>query len=128
MRVIMARRRNNSGSSRRSGDFERGKSNSEARAERVTWALLVLVFAVTQLLPEGSFPNWMIPGAGAVVLLGSGIYQYSRRWRVSPVTWIGGVVMALLAFYSYQTGFSYLGETLVVFAAVILVGVLTGET
>lgn len=124
----MARRRSKTTSNRQSSSYSPNKSASEARVERITWALLVLVFAVTQLLPEGSFDNWIIPGAGAIVLLGSGLYQYSRRWRVSPITWIGGVIMALFAFYSYQNGSSYLGETLVVFAAVILVGVLTGET
>jgi carbon starvation protein CstA len=118
----MARRRSSDGSSRR-------KSAPEARAERVTWALMVLVFAVVQLL-SGSLPNSFVPFAGSVILLGSGFYQYSRRWRVSPVTWIGGALMAFFAYYSLSidTARSFQGETLVIFFIVIVFGLITGET
>lgn len=109
----------------------RGKSESEARVERVTWAALVVIFAVLQLLPEETaIPNWAVPAAGALILFGSGIYQYTKRWRVGAMTWIGGTVMALLAFYSFEMNpfFETLPIALIVFAVVILVGVLTNET
>ncbi len=109
----------------------RGKSDREAKVERITWALLVLVFAVLSLLPEDQeIPNWIVPAAGAVILIGSGFYQYSRRWRVGPMTWVGGAVMALLAFYSYEVdpNSNFLGVALIVFALVIIVGVITNET
>lgn len=129
----MARRRNNS--TRRSSGSERGyggrrKSEDEARVERFTWALLVAAFALTQVAPDGSIPNWFAPLAGALILLGSGAYQYSRGWRVSPITWIGGVVEGLLAYYVMQINpaADMLGESLLVFVAVILFGLISGET
>jgi hypothetical protein len=129
----MARRRS---TNRRSSSYDnrgyrgRRKSEQEARVERFTWALLVLAFAIAQLVPDGSLPNWFIPLSGAVILLGSGAYQYSRGWQVSPITWIGGVVEGLLAYYVFNInpGANMLGESLLVFVAVILFGLITGET
>ncbi len=123
----MARRRTRSATDGRS----RRKSEAEARAERVTWALLVLVFAIVQLLPnEAVLPNFFVPFAGALILLGSGVYQYSRRWRVSPITWIGGAFMLLFAYYNLQVNAAqdFTGAALIVFFVVIIFGLLTGET
>ncbi|MCC6801795.1 MAG: hypothetical protein IT319_02835 [Anaerolineae bacterium] len=123
----MARRRSQEAGESRS----RRKSEEEARAERVTWALLVLVFAVIQLLPETTvIPTWVVPLAGAAILLGSAIHQYSRRWPVSPITWIAGAIMAVLAYYSIQIDRTrpFTGEALLVFFVVIIFGVITGET
>ena len=109
----------------------RRKSEPEARVERITWALLVLVFALVQLVPNSSdLPNFFVPFAGALILLGSGIYQYSRRWSVSPITWVGGAFMALFAYYALQVNpaQNFTGACLVVFFAVIIFGVITGET
>jgi len=133
----MARRRSSTSNTNRrsSTTSERGyqgrrKSDAEARVERITWALLVLVFAITQILPEGSLPNWFIPLSGGLILLGSGAYQYSRGWQVSPITWIGGVAEALLAYYVFNINpaADMLGESLLVFVGVILFGLITGET
>lgn len=107
------------------------KSAAEARVERITWALLVLVFALVQLLPEGiTMPNFTVPFAGTLILLGSGLYQYSRHWRVGPVTWIGGAFMALFTYYNLQINpdVNFTGECLIVFFAVIILGLVTGET
>ncbi|MCB9452083.1 MAG: hypothetical protein H6672_11635 [Anaerolineaceae bacterium] len=98
----------------------------------MTWFFLVLIFAVVQLLSDNTIqlPGWFVPLAGAVVLLGSGIYQYSRRYRVSPVTWLGGallLVFAMLNLYAHISR-SFVGESMLVFAGVILAGLLTGET
>jgi hypothetical protein len=119
----MARRRSSDGAPRRK------KSPAEARAERITWALMVLVFAIVQLLP-GALPNYFVPFAGSVILLGSGFYQYARRWHVSPVTWIGGALMAFFAYYSLRINAAqtFMGETLIIFFLVIVIGLLTGET
>jgi hypothetical protein len=128
----MARRRSRESSARRSEErYERRKSEAEARVERITWALLVLVFAIVQLLPNStSLPNFFVPFAGAIILLGSGLYQYSRHWRVGPVTWIGGAFMALFTYYSLQinSATSFTGACLIVFFVVIIFGLITGET
>lgn len=124
----MARRRSRSTAT---DTRSRRKSEAEARAERLTWALLVLVFAVIKLIPDASaLPTFLVPLAGALILLGSGIYQYSRHWRVSPVTWVGGAFMLLFAYYALQInpGQDFTGLSLLVFFAVIIFGVITGET
>ncbi len=126
----MARRRSSRSSSRSTSTRTvTRKSEAEARVERMTWALLVLIFAVMQLAPE-LLPTSFVPLAGAVVLLGSGIYQYSRHWRVSPVTWIAGMLMAMMAFYNLQFNVArnFSGEALLIFFGVILFGLFTGET
>ncbi|MEO8608977.1 MAG: hypothetical protein ABI690_13900 [Chloroflexota bacterium] len=106
----------------------RGKSEAEARIERLTWFFLVVIFAAAQILE--SIPPVVVPLAGAGILLGSGIYQYSRRWRVSPVTWLAGALMAGLAYVNLQVNPTrdFTGLALLVFAGVILFGLLTGET
>ncbi len=124
----MARRRSRTTST---DTRSRRKSEPEARVERITWALLVLVFAIVQLIPnQAALPNFFIPLAGALILLGSGAYQYSRRWRVSPITWVGGAFMLLFAYYALQVNpaQNFTGASLVVFFAVIIFGLLTGET
>jgi Na+/melibiose symporter-like transporter len=132
----MARRNDRRGDNRREArrnndDNRNTKREREARIERTTWFLLVLVFAVIYFIPETTrLPNWVVPAAGAVILLGSGAVQYSRRMRVSPITWIGGAVMLFMALLALYFGFDadLLGFSLVVFALVIGFGVLTGET
>ncbi len=133
-------RRRRNGNSRRSnrsnnsGYGSRRKSMAEARVERITWMLLVGVFALLYLTQDSSFaenlPNWFAPVAGALILLGSGFYQYAQRWRVSPATWIGGALMLATAYYGlYMNPLQDLtGFCLLVFAAVIGFGVITGET
>ncbi len=120
----MARKRSSTPRSRR-------KSDAEARVERITWALLVLVFAVLQLLPSTTaVPNFFVPFMGALILLGSGFYQYRRGWQVSPVTWIAGAFMAFFTYYNLRLdpNHNFIGEALIVFFVVIIFGVITGET
>jgi hypothetical protein len=111
----------------------RKKSSAEARVERVTWGLLVLIFAVLYIASDNlvaNLPNWLVPLAGAVILLGSGTYQYGRRWRVSPITWITGVIMAVLALLSFYVvpNRPFIIESLFVTLIVIVFGTFTGET
>lgn len=118
----MARRRNRSGE-------PRGKSPREARAERITWGLMVVAFAVTQFL-DSAVPPITAPLVGAVILLGSGISQSLRGWRVSIVTWVAGIAMMAFTMYNWLVDptADFLAETLIAFAAVILWGVISGET
>lgn len=109
-----------------------GKSRAEERVERLTWFFLVLIFALIHVLLESgvALPNWFVPLSGAVILIGSGLYQYARRWRVSPSTWLGGALLAGLAAVNiyWSPDRSFLGICLLVFAGVIVIGILTGET
>ncbi len=132
----MAKRRSSSrsrSSNRRSSSSRsssKRKSEAEARVEQVTWFLLVLIFAAMSMLPEGSVPNALVPLGGALVMLGSGLYQYSHRWRVSPITWVVGSLMMAIGLYSIYVNqtVDLLPHSLVAFAIVIGFGVVTGET
>ena len=107
------------------------KSNAEAKVERITWFLLVLIFAILNIFPNLNPPIWAVPLAGAIILLGSGVYQYTNKWRVSPMTWIAGTLMLFFALMNLMFGFdnfNFLGPSLLVFALVIGFGILTGET
>ena len=108
------------------------KTEAEAKVERATWFLMVLIFALLYIYPpdENNIPNWIVPLSGAVILLGSGLYQYIRRWRVSPTTWIAGTIMLLLAIINLYVNpdQDFLGLVLLTFAGVIGIGVITGET
>lgn len=128
----MARRRKRNANSNYSDTTGRRgrKSQAEESVERTTWFLLVLIFALLYIFPEDNVPKWIIPVSGAFVLLGSGVYQYSRRWRVSPVTWIGGTIMLVLAMVNLYIDpeQDFFGFALLTFAVVIGAGVITGET
>ena len=131
-RTSYSRRRSENYEESRSRGYTRTKSYAEERIERLTWFFLVLVIAGVQILQQGgmALPNWVIPFVGCVVLIGSGLYQNSRRWRVAPTTWLAGALLAvftLINLYVSPTS-NFLGISLVVFAAVILMGLLTGET
>jgi hypothetical protein len=109
----------------------KGKSNAEAKVERITWFLLVMIFALLSIFKDLALPNWAVPLAGAIILLGSGVYQYTNKWRVSPMTWIAGTLMLFFALMNLMFGFNqfdFLGPSLLVFALVIGFGILTGET
>jgi hypothetical protein len=111
----------------------RKKSSAEARVERVTWALLVLIFAVLYILSDSALqtlPNWLVPLAGGVILLGSGMYQYARRWRVSPLTWVTGALLLILAVIGFYVAPDrpFIIESLLVTLVVIIFGTFTGET
>ncbi|MFZ4813582.1 MAG: hypothetical protein ACOYL5_03525 [Phototrophicaceae bacterium] len=112
------------------------KGRGEERAERITWFALVLIFALLSVaednfgLNSSVLPNWLVPLSGATVLLGSGFYQYSRHWRVSPVTWIAGSLLLVFGLVNVlvEPTLDLTGLSLLSFAAVILFGLLTGET
>lgn len=107
------------------------KTGKEARAERITWFVMILVF-----LPM-SFPNiQMLEGyitclILAVILLVSGVYQKSKRWQVSPLTWVIMTVLFLAAgadWYFDQTVIDLNLVGLVATFIVIALGVITNES
>jgi hypothetical protein len=109
----------------------RSKSRAEARVEKLTWALLVLIFVLPQFLPAGVvLPNFLVPSLCGLVLIGSGFYQFSKHWRVSPFLWIGGVLMVVMAGYSIamNPNVNLNGFALLITFVVILMGVILDES
>lgn len=108
------------------------KSKAEIRVERMTALLLVGVFALIYIADQQqiTLPRATVPFLGAVILLGSALYQYGQRWRVSPWTWIAGTVLLMLTIYnvSVDPAANFFGVSLLIFAAVLAVGLFTGET
>jgi uncharacterized membrane protein YjjP (DUF1212 family) len=107
------------------------KSKQELRVERITWFALVAIFIVANLIPEDTaIPNGVTPLLGGIVLIFSGIYQYSHKWRVNFTTWIAGTLMLVMAFYNFTTrpdlNLSFM--VIILVALVIAVGVFTNET
>lgn len=58
----------------------------------ITAALLVAIFALFLLQMLGQGVAMLL---GGLTLLGSGIYQTSRGWHVSLLTWVLGGVLTL---------------------------------
>jgi hypothetical protein len=112
----------------------RRKSEEEARVERLTWGAMVAVIMVLVGLPNASgLPPVIAPAACAAILLGSGIYQASKRWSVHPVTWMMATVLLLLAGGvvirpALAQTFPVLSITLAALVVVILLGIFTGDT
>lgn len=109
----------------------RRKSAQELRVERITWFALVAIFIIASVIPEDTtIPNAVTPFTAGFVLIISGIYQYSRRWRVNFTTWIAGTLMLVMAGYNVANrpdlDLSFI--VIVLVAMVIAVGVLTNET
>ena len=92
----------------------------------------MLAIAGVQIVQQGGLavPNWVIPFAGCVVLLGSGMYQYSQALACGSYNMVSRSLLAGMALINLYVspGSSFLGISLIVFAAVILMGLLTGET
>jgi hypothetical protein len=114
----------------------RRKSQAETRAERLTWVSLLLIFAFLTIVNDNFarqaelIPNSFVPLSGAIVLIGSGLFQFTNGWQVSPITWFMGFILLLLGFINVliDPTLDLTGLSLLAFSAVILAGVITGET
>ena len=107
------------------------KSKQELRVERITWFGLVAIFIIANIVPEDTaIPNAVTPFAAGTVLFLSGIYQYSRKWRVSFITWIAGTLMLVMGAYNVanRPDLDLSFVVIILVAVVIAVGVLTNET
>jgi uncharacterized membrane protein YhaH (DUF805 family) len=117
------RRRTSYGYSRR-----RSRRSSERQVEMFSFLAIVLLF-ILQLMAGAAFSTVTILLLGSLVLLGSASYQTSRRWRVNPMTWIGGALMLVFAILGMQGNPVPLGPLLPlgIFAAVLVASFVTGE-
>jgi hypothetical protein len=111
---------------RRYSPQRRERRSEERRIELASFGLIIVLFAITLVYPLSPSTVAFIGGG---ILTGSAVYQSQRRWRVNPMTWIGGIVLLILGVFGLQ------GRTvsynmllpLAVFGLVILASFLTGE-
>lgn len=107
------------------------KSKKELRVERITWFALVAIFIVGSIIPDDTaIPNSVVPFTGGAILIISGVYQYSRKWRVNFTTWIAGTLMLVMGAYSVYSrpDLDMRMVVIILVAIVIAVGVFTNET
>ncbi len=128
----MARRRYSSdyeSGGRRSGTRRRRERRmEERRTEIVTFVLIMLLFVFYIAFP-GRIPVAWVTLLGGVILTGSAIYQSQRRWRVNPMTWVGGAVMLIAGIFALN-GSALPGGIflpIIIFAGVIILSFVTGE-
>jgi hypothetical protein len=106
----------------------RSRRSSERQVELFSFLAIVVLFLL-QLMAGTAFPTMTILLLGAMVLLGSALYQSSRRWRVNPMTWVGGALMLVFAVLGLQGTPVPLGPLLplAIFGAVLVASFVTGE-
>ncbi len=118
--------------------YRRERRREERNVELVTFGLMLIVFALPRLftngLDESGNPLQVIQPSitlmlGGVLLLGGALYQSQRRWRVNPMTWLGGVAMLIIGVLEIQSRIQPFGELLpiLIFGAVVVASALTGE-
>src|SRR5690349_10008117 len=98
----MARRRYGAGydyGGRRVNYRRRERRSEERQVELVTFGLIILLFLVSLLYPLRSE---VIAFIGGGILTASALYQWQRRWRVNPMTWIGGIILLILGVFGLQ--------------------------
>lgn len=108
------------------------KTRREARVERITWFLMILVFIFVSFDEQVQIADYVVPIALGLILLFSGIYQYFREgWRVSPVVWmVSALCLAYGGFIIYSSSRLFIDPILFGFVAtvvVILFGIITNE-
>lgn len=107
------------------------KTRQEARAERITWFLMILVFILYSFDTGATIPTYVVPIILSIILVGSGLYQYAKKWRVSPVVWIVGVILGIVGAYGVYFTRPIFDPTLAAFIGtvlVILMGVISNES
>src|SRR5258707_11970482 len=72
----------------RGGAYRRRERRmEERRVELASFAAIILMFMIGLVYHIDA--KWLSTIGGAI-LIASAIYQSQRRWRVTPITWIGG--------------------------------------
>jgi hypothetical protein len=111
---------------RGSGYRRRGRRREERTIEMASMGLIIVLFAITLLYPVKPEVIALIGGG---IFLAAAVFQWQRRWRVNPMTWIGGLIMLIAGVLGLQGNglpggiFLPLG----VFGLVIVASLLTGE-
>ncbi len=76
----------------------RHKTGQEAKVERLTWFLIVIVFL---FMTNNGFDGAFTLLAVSLILLISGLYQWRKRWSVGPVMPLATGAGILASFYSF---------------------------
>ncbi len=111
----------------RGGAYRRRERRmEERRVELASFAAIILMFMIGLVYHIDA--KWLSTIGGAI-LIASAIYQSQRRWRVTPITWIGGAILLIVGLFALNgqpvPGGIFL--PLGVFAAVIIYSAMTGE-
>lgn len=132
----MARRRYSNGyssgrsTSSRYSYRRRERRGEERQIETLTFGLIIVLFVLTFMFESLRNNPTMVTVIAGAILMGSAVYQWQRRFRVNPVTWMGGAFMLIAGLLGFQGGRGVpLGIFLpiLVFGVVILVSLVTGE-
>lgn len=105
----------------------RRKTGQEAKVERLTWFLMVIVFL---FMTNNGFDGTVTLLAVSVILLLSGLYQWRKRWSVGPVVFLAAGVGILAGSYSFfqplPVDLSLMSFFIIM--AVIGIGVITNDS
>ena len=69
--------------------------NTDSRETTIELITASLLIAIIVLYLLGVVAEGIAMLLGGVTLLGSGVYQTSRGWHVSLITWIFGIILTL---------------------------------
>jgi hypothetical protein len=114
-------------SPRRYSYRRRERRREERQVEIASFGMLIILFAVGLL--TGQITPDLITLIGGAILLGSAVYQWQRRWRVNPTTWIGGAIMVVVGIVGIKQHYVPGGMLfpIAVFALVIVASLISGE-
>jgi hypothetical protein len=86
----------------------RERRREERQVELASFGALIAMFMISLIVHLNPAT---IATIGGGILVGAAVFQWQRRWRVNPVTWIGGAIMLIGG----------------IFALVIIASAVTGE-
>jgi len=105
----------------------RERRREERQVELASFGALIAVFMISLIVHLSAAT---IATIGGGILVGAAVFQWQRRWRVNPVTWIGGAIMLIGGIFGLQQHTDVPGGILFpmgIFALVIIASAVTGE-
>ena len=105
----------------------RERKREERQVELASFGALIAMFMISLIVHLNPAT---IATIGGGILVGAAIFQWQRRWRVNPVTWIGGAIMLIGGIFALQQHTDVPGGILFpmgIFALVIIASAVTGE-
>ncbi|MHB8627596.1 MAG: hypothetical protein ACYDBJ_13725 [Aggregatilineales bacterium] len=117
------------------GRYRRFRRREERQIEIVTLGLTLIVFMLPVLFSDPNNPTAtdgatpLVLMLGGMILLAGAFFQMQRRFRVNPLTWLGGAAMLTFGVVEFQGKIAPLGPLLpiLLFGGVIVGSFLTGE-